>query len=390
MLPARMNPHHSAGPSPPAPRTAAMALRATSLVLVAIVFPVVSDARPSPAPTPGGTDGSWTFVVGGDSRNCGDVVMPAVAAGARSANAGLYWHLGDFRALYDFDQDYLQEPEHRGKRNTIADYQRTAWDDFIQSQLAPFGSIPVLLAIGNHELVLPKTRLDYVASFADWIASPEIRDQRLRDDPNDHRARTWYHVIRGGVDFITLDNAAPDTFETEQVRWFEGVVSRAEKDPAVRAIAVGMHAALPDSLASDHSMNDWAQGEQSGRKIYARLVEANKKKRVYILSSHSHFYMSGIFQTEAHKRAGTVLPGWIVGTTGAIRYALPPRASEAAEAKTNVYGYLLARVQPDDAEPIRFEFREIRETELPAETVERFGADFVHQCFAENISAPRR
>jgi phosphomannomutase len=31
----------------------------------------------------------WRFVVGGDSRNCGDVVMPAVAAGARAAGASL-------------------------------------------------------------------------------------------------------------------------------------------------------------------------------------------------------------------------------------------------------------------------------------------------------------
>lgn len=329
----------------------------------------------------------WTFVVAGDSRNCGDVVMPAVAAGARAANAAFYWHLGDFRALYDFDQDFLQQPERRGKKTTISDYQRAAWDDFIAGQLAPFGSIPVLLAIGNHEVVPPKTRLDYVAQFADWIATPEIRDQRLKDDPRDHRVRTWYHVVRGGVDFITLDNAAPDSFEADQVKWFEGVVGRAEKDPGIRAIAVGMHASLPDSLASDHSMGDWAQGEQSGRKVYARLVEARQKKPVYILSSHSHFYMSGIFETEAHKKTGTVLPGWIVGTTGAERYALPPGASQAKEARTNVYGYLLARVTPDDADPLRFEFREIQESDIPAPTVERFGAEFIHQCFVGNTRA---
>ena len=349
--------------------------------------PGCASGQVAPAPASQNASG-WTFVVGGDSRNCGDVVMPAVASGARAAGASLYWHLGDFRALYDFDQDYIAQPERRGKRVAIADYQRTAWDDFIQSQLAPFGPVTVLLAIGNHELVAPKTRPDYVAQFADWIASPEIRDQRLKDDPRDHRIRTWYHVIRGGVDFITLDNAAPDSFEGDQVKWLDAVVTRAEKDPGVRAIAVGMHAALPDSLASDHSMNDWAQGEQSGRKVYARLVEARKKKPVYIFSSHSHFYMSGIFETEAHKKAGTVLPGWIIGTTGAVRYTLPAGASQAREAKTNLYGYLVARVGPDDADPLRFEFREIPEADVPSATVERFGADFVHQCFVGNISTP--
>jgi len=349
------------------------------------VFCASASAQTSPTPAAPAT---WIFVVGGDSRNCGDVVMPAVAAGAKAASASFYWHLGYFRALYDFDQDFLQQPERRGKKTAIADYQRLAWDDFIQSQLGPFGSTPVFLGIGNHELVPPKTRADYIAQFWDWIATPEIRDQRLQDDPRDHRTRTWYHVVRGGVDFITLDNAAPDSFEADQLRWFDRVVERAEKNPEVRAIDVGMHAALPDSLASDHSMNDWAQGEQSGRRVYARLVEARKKKPVYIFASHSHFFMSGIFDTAEHRKSGTVLPGWIVGTTGAIRYALPAGASQAKEARTNVYGYLVATVGADPVEPLRFEFREIREPDVPAATVERFGAEFVHECFAGNSAVP--
>jgi hypothetical protein len=45
----------------------------------------------------------WTFAVSGDSRNCGDVVMPAIAAGVHQDQAAFYWHLGDFRAIYDFD-----------------------------------------------------------------------------------------------------------------------------------------------------------------------------------------------------------------------------------------------------------------------------------------------
>src|SRR5215467_16165649 len=79
--------------------------------------------------------GSWKFVVGGDSRNCGDVVMPAVAAGAISSGAALYWHLGDFRALHDFDEDLLQARRVAGEKPmTIIDYNRGAWDDFLQSQ----------------------------------------------------------------------------------------------------------------------------------------------------------------------------------------------------------------------------------------------------------------
>lgn len=315
--------------------------------------------------------------------------MPAVAAGTAAAGAAFYWHLGDFRAIYDFDQDYLQEPEHRGKKIAIAEYERTAWDDFIQSQLAPFGALPVFLAIGNHETTSPKTRAEYLAQFADWLTVPPIRDQRLRDDPKDRRLRAYYHWITGGVDFVTLDNATNDQFDSEQVRWFEGVITRAESNPEVRAIAVGMHAALPDSLASGHSMNDWPQGEQSGRRVYARLVKARKTKPVYIFASHSHFYMSGIFDTPEKTAAGEALPGWIVGTTGAVRYALPPAAAAAKEARTNVYGFLVATVgaEGDPSGAIRFQFREIREADVPRETVGRFGPDFVHDCFARNSNA---
>ena len=45
------------------------------------------------------------FAVSGDSRNCGDVIMPLIAADAHKQGAQIYWHLGDLRAMYDIDQD---------------------------------------------------------------------------------------------------------------------------------------------------------------------------------------------------------------------------------------------------------------------------------------------
>src|SRR5271167_2227956 len=50
--------------------------------------------------------GSWTFAVSGDSRNCGDIVMPAIAQGARRDGAAFYWHLGDYRRISNIDEDY--------------------------------------------------------------------------------------------------------------------------------------------------------------------------------------------------------------------------------------------------------------------------------------------
>src|SRR6266850_5250398 len=51
-------------------------------------------------------EGTWRFVVSGDSRNCGDVVMPAIAAhSSEMYKPTFYWHLGDLRAVYKIDED---------------------------------------------------------------------------------------------------------------------------------------------------------------------------------------------------------------------------------------------------------------------------------------------
>lgn len=39
--------------------------------------------------------GEWRFIVSGDSRNCGDVVMPTIAAHSSRYTPSFYWHLGD-------------------------------------------------------------------------------------------------------------------------------------------------------------------------------------------------------------------------------------------------------------------------------------------------------
>src|SRR5450755_2002543 len=85
----------------------------TGLLAIGAAFPAAAQISRESAPAP---KKAWSFAVGGDSRNCGDIVMPAVGAGASAAGADFYWHLGDFRAIFDFDQDYLAEPEYREKR----------------------------------------------------------------------------------------------------------------------------------------------------------------------------------------------------------------------------------------------------------------------------------
>jgi hypothetical protein len=311
--------------------------------------------------------------------------MPSIAAAAAKEHAAFYWHLGDLRAIYGVDEDYQHSPEHRGKTIAKDDYLKDAWDDFIQNQLGPFGSMPVYVGVGNHETTPPKTREQFAETFAKWLDAPALSKQRLADNPQDTTPKTYFHWIQGGVDFIYLDNATLDQFSPEQMSWLNGVLDRAASNKEVRALVVGMHAALPDSLASGHSMNDWPTGAESGRRVYTELLDFKRKtrKHVYLLASHSHFFMSGIFNSENLKAHGE-LPGWIVGTAGAVRYALPPDSAQAKEARTKVYGVLLGTVHKNGE--INFRFEEVKRESVPLAITERYTPEFVHFCFHRNTA----
>src|ERR1700691_6706674 len=93
---------------------------------------------------------AWKFAISGVSRNCGDIVMPAIAQGVRQSGAEFYWHLGDFRAIYTFDEDMIP-PAQLGlpsKPMTISQYEGAAWPDFLAHQILPFGDLPVFLSPG--------------------------------------------------------------------------------------------------------------------------------------------------------------------------------------------------------------------------------------------------
>jgi len=101
---------------------------------------------------------TWYFAVSGDSRNCGDVVVPAIAVDAKKKNAAFYWHLGDLRQTSAPDEDFIAEKAQEGKPADLAEYEKDEWDDFIQNQIQPWGDTAYYLGIGNHETTAPKSR----------------------------------------------------------------------------------------------------------------------------------------------------------------------------------------------------------------------------------------
>jgi len=327
---------------------------------------------------------TWRFAVSGDSRNCGDIVMPAIASGVLKSGAEFYWHLGDFRAIYEFDEDMVPPAKlnlpHKGMN--ISTYLNAAWPDFIVHQLDPFGELPIFLGMGNHETVFPATREAWLIQFADWLENPTLRAQRLKDNPQDHKLRAYFHWVKSNVDFISLDNSSSEQFDAAQMDWLLALLQRDETNPDIKTIVVGMHAPLPGNIGHAHSMGDWPEGDKTGRQVYQRLwqLQDSAQKRIYVVASHSHFYMEDVYHTSDWKNR--VLPGWIIGTAGAVRHRIPSEAGPNQKAQTGVYGYLTATVSVDGA--VSFDFNKLGLEDLLTASRDKYPEALVRWCYAEN------
>lgn len=345
-----------------------------TLLTFATLAPALAGAQASSSP--------WTFAASGDSRNCGDFVMPAIAAKVKAEGDAFYWHMGDFRWISSIDQDMLAMAP-AGSQPTKAEYLDHAWDDFLEHQIAPFAPVPVFIGRGNHENNKPMTREGYMAKFASFLTRPEIEAQRKADGESGAAVEPWFHFTRDGVDFITLDNASKEEFSDAQLRWLRSVLDRdLAANSGIRAIVTGMHEALPHSTSSDHGMDDWDLGIRTGELVYTWLFDAQAAgKHVYILASHSHFYSPNIFNTPYWKQhSSKVVPGTIIGSAGAHRYQLPKNADKAS--KTNTYGYLQATVHTDGS--IEFGLHELSEADLVANKWPNAPLDAIHECFIHN------
>ncbi len=337
---------------------------------------LLAQAQSAPSPL-------WTFAVSGDSRNCGDVVMPAIAAGVLKTQSRFYWHLGDYRAIYDFDEDmmapaalHLDQPH-----MTISSYLGNAWPDFIEHQLLPFGDREVFLGIGNHETIPPKTHDAYLAQFGSYLNNESVEKQRRADHDTSEGVRSYYHWTMDSVDFITLDNATESTFDPQQMKWIRARIAADRDSDAIKTVVVGMHEALPGSVGLSHSMCDSSDGVATGREVYQLLLNLQSAgKHVYVLASHSHFVVEDVYNTPYWK--DKVLPGWIVGTAGAVRYRLPDGIASGKVAKTDVYGYLMGTVMSDGS--VHFDFKELSLEDLRGANAGKTPDALVGWCYTEN------
>jgi len=353
-----------------------------SLLLTVSVAPalVATVAAAQPA------DSIWTFAVSGDSRNCGDFVMPAIAARVKAENDAFYWHLGDFRVMGRQPDQDMAAMLPAGKELSTDEYDRTAWDDFLAHQMASFAPLPVFLGRGNHETHPPMTREGYIAKFSPFLDRPEIAAQRKADGTDAAPVGPWYHWTQNGVDFITLDNSTKDEFSDEQLHWLRAVLDHdLAPGSGIKTIVAGGHEALPHSTGSEHAMDDWDLGERTGDLVYTWFYDAQAAgKHVYLIASHSHYYSPDVFDTPYWKQhSNTVVSGLIIGSAGAHRYALPKTARKGA--KTMIYGFVQGTVHSDGS--IDFAPKELSEQDLVQARWPNAPVDAIHECYVHNGDA---
>jgi hypothetical protein len=376
------------------------------LIFVITVWAILwlGGSEPLPPLPPANT--SWYFAVSGDSRDCGDLIMPkiaqAIADGNQKTPVDFYWHLGDLRAIYrvDCDMAKFKDPSFRCvSRDRSPDetqamkneYLSAAWPDYIANQIRPFekAGIRFFLGIGNHELIEPKTQDEFRGEFREWLTQKALQDQRALDRAKGIDSKdgdTYFHFIKRGVDFIYLDNSDvyPKNeqdrqtkemgFSTGQLNWLRQVLKADATNPLVKTIIVGMHEALPGSISSDHAMDSSCKALCNGQVAYDLLYGAQNedKKHVYVLASHAHFFAENIYNTAAHN--SQLLPGWIIGTAGAEQYQ-----------ENILYGYMLVEVRPDGT--VATSFISVDRNSPPAITAP-WVDPLTRYCFEQNKKPP--
>ncbi len=339
----------------------------------------------------------FSFTVAGASADCGHLIMPAIAKAAHDEKAKFHWHLGDMRSVSKADVDfmferYFQTPD--STNPTLADYQELLMSSIKERQLEPFRvqGVPLMITLGGRDDRRPLSRLGFRVVLRDMYSQPLLSDQRRvdgqADNPKDIPS-SYYHWRVKSVDFISLDNATDVAFDRKQLKWLDGVLLKDMVDSSVRTVVVGATAGLPHSAVPDQSMCLTKAGTSSGERVYKALAQLIKAgKRVYVLSSHAHYYRAGIYDTEYWRdpqNGGVVIPGYVVGTAGAGRMMLAKDMESDTQARSGVYGYLKGTVNADGA--INFSFHELDNKALQSIETQNFESGLAAYCLNDNKAA---
>ena len=209
---------------------------------------------------------SWRFAVSGDSRNCGDVVMPAIAAGVKQIRRRVLLAPRRFAPISAMrTKTFASSPSISPRPLTKTEYPGIAWDDFTQNQMAAFGDTPFYLGIGNHDTVAPEDHAAFVARFSEQLDLPNLRAQRLKDDPSDLAAEDVLPLDRARRGLSSIWTTRTETSSSaDQVAWLEKTLNRDLPILRFARLWWACTRRFPESLSSNHAMDDSKAAREAG------------------------------------------------------------------------------------------------------------------------------
>ena len=211
---------------------------------------------PSAAAKDPPADGVYRYLVGGDARNDSAKVLP--------------WAFGQFKDRGASAFIFLGDMEIAG-----------ALDEHFDKELCDCGDILFYPTLGNHE-VIAFSRTDAQKKFHErFLGTTRTPVTSVFED------KVVYSVdLKGGLHFIALDNVSQRGFGSDQLKWLEDDLSKANAASGVKHIVVGMHKPLAKNGITKHAMDE--DGEAAVKESDAALELLQKHKVEIIFASHLH------------------------------------------------------------------------------------------------------
>ena len=235
------------------------------VTLFAIAACGATPAAPVVATKPPPPPGVTRLIIGGDSRDDAAHVLPWAFREANARAACAFVFLGDMELTPMLDPSFARE-------------------------LKMLDPIPFYPVLGNHEvktfgiLGINKGSLErqFRARFLDKPRTPVTTsiDGKV----------VYSADLPGGVHFIALDNVSQKGFGTDQLAWLAQDLDKANTDPHVRFIIVGMHKPLARNGVTTHGMD--RDGSRAVADSDAALALFVQHRVSLIVASHDHRFAS--------------------------------------------------------------------------------------------------
>lgn len=222
---------------------------------------------PPAAPPPAGTA---RYLVGGDSRNDVNKVIPWAFDQAKRRGAAAFIFLGDMELTPELDAIF-------------------------QDKLAQLQPVPFYPVLGNHEI---KQFGVFRVGFLERLhgLNPEKRFRRrflgTRETPvqSSFKDQVVYALdLAGGLHFIALDNVSQKGFGAAQLAWLQNDLKAARANPNTRFIAVGLHKALAGNGVTTHAMDEDGAAAVKDSAVALALFRAFHVDVIF--ASHLHDYL---------------------------------------------------------------------------------------------------